>query len=416
MKSGDRDVPGSGAATEAWLYWLFPALTMSLGWGLRGFIGGGPLGAMIPGAAVALALCLLLGRKHDAAGLAAAFGAVGVGFGGEMTYGQTVGFIVQPATFYWGLAGLAVKGAVWGLLGGAVLGLGLVREQLRRGQLVAALALIVAGAHLGWKRINEPKLIYFSNLADRPRPEIWAGLLLGALLLLLWLARTGKAKMPALFAAAGAAGGGIGFGLGGVLMVLGRGLPVEQRWFDWWKLMEFTFGFCFGLALGVIAHRLRRELEGGEGPASAPATWKVMAATAVLAAALFGWEASEPLRYSFAVAGVALLTAALFWTSLGWQIAVTLTYSAAAIDLAEYHLERKLDAPAAAWSFAIASSVVVCYLVARRRASGRPMPAWCYLLLIWACLAISWLKTLIGPRPLYGHLVVELIFTAAAVL
>ena len=27
------------------------AVTMSLGWGLRGFIGGGPLGAMIPGAA-----------------------------------------------------------------------------------------------------------------------------------------------------------------------------------------------------------------------------------------------------------------------------------------------------------------------------------------------------------------------------
>ena len=27
---------------------LLPAVAMMLGWGLRGFIGGGPLGAMIP--------------------------------------------------------------------------------------------------------------------------------------------------------------------------------------------------------------------------------------------------------------------------------------------------------------------------------------------------------------------------------
>jgi hypothetical protein len=30
-------------------------------------------------------------------------------------------------------------------------------------------------------------LIYFSNRLDRPRAEIWAGLLLGAILLLAWL-------------------------------------------------------------------------------------------------------------------------------------------------------------------------------------------------------------------------------------
>ena len=35
---------------------LFPALAMSVAWGFRGFIGGGPLGAMIPGALAALAL------------------------------------------------------------------------------------------------------------------------------------------------------------------------------------------------------------------------------------------------------------------------------------------------------------------------------------------------------------------------
>ena len=33
----------------------------------------------------------------------------------------------------------------------------------------------------GWKLINEPKRIYFSDLYDRPRAELWAGLLIGAL-------------------------------------------------------------------------------------------------------------------------------------------------------------------------------------------------------------------------------------------
>ena len=45
--------------------------------------------------------------------------------------------------------------------------------------LPASLALI-AGCMVGWKLINEPKLIYFSNRLDRPRAEIWAGLLFAA--------------------------------------------------------------------------------------------------------------------------------------------------------------------------------------------------------------------------------------------
>ncbi|MFN9461471.1 MAG: hypothetical protein ACK6D7_29470, partial [Acidobacteriota bacterium] len=77
-----------------------PATAMMLGWGLRGFIGGGPFGAMIPGAMVVLALGVLYPRRDWT--LPAAFGAIGVGFGGEMTYGQTVGFIVKPETFWWG--------------------------------------------------------------------------------------------------------------------------------------------------------------------------------------------------------------------------------------------------------------------------------------------------------------------------
>jgi len=79
---------------------------------LRGYIGGGPLGAMIPGAMIGLALCLLLGREKEA-GIITVFAAIGIGFGGQETYGQTVGLSVKPETFSWGITGFFLKGGIW---------------------------------------------------------------------------------------------------------------------------------------------------------------------------------------------------------------------------------------------------------------------------------------------------------------
>src|SRR5687767_11234037 len=111
MKVADRDV------RPLWFWCVVPAITMSLGWGLRGVIGGGPLGAMIPGLMVALALCMLLERESDA-GWIAASAAVGVGFGGQETYGQTVGLALQRETFAWAITGFSLKGPIWGMLRG----------------------------------------------------------------------------------------------------------------------------------------------------------------------------------------------------------------------------------------------------------------------------------------------------------
>ncbi len=253
--------------TPLWRWLAFPAMAMSLGWGLRGYIGGGPLGAMIPGAMVGLALCLLLGREGDSA-LVAAFAAVGVGFGGEMTYGQTVGLSLQPETYWWAITGFAVKGAAWGLLGGAMIGAALDRSRYRMPDLAGGLVLLVAGTWAGWRVINEPKLIYFSNRVDRPRPEVWAGLLVGALVLLLWLAWRAGARLAAGFAGWGAIGGGLGFASGAALQVWGTRIfgvfPL-----GWWKVMELTFGALLGLALGWCAWRHRGELtRDGEGAAT----------------------------------------------------------------------------------------------------------------------------------------------------
>ena len=140
------------------------ACAMSLGWAFRGFIGGGPLGAMIPGAMVALALAWLLAMDDWAAGeevsartgMVAAFGAVGIGFGGQMTYGQTVGLASDVATMPWGLLGLTLKGAIWGLSGGAVLGLGFTIRRYSRMQVAAALGAMLAGTWAGWRWVNVP--------------------------------------------------------------------------------------------------------------------------------------------------------------------------------------------------------------------------------------------------------------------
>ena len=160
-----------------WYWCVLGTVAMSLGWGLRGSIGGGSLGAMIPGAMIGLVLCLLLDRRSDA-GLIAAFAAVGVGFGGTI---------------------------------------------------------MVLGTWLAWKYVNSPKLIYFSNLLDRPREELWAGLWLGGLLLVAWL----RSPVPAWFALHGAIGGGIGFGVGASLQPMGKavwaGMPL-----GWWKAMELV--------------------------------------------------------------------------------------------------------------------------------------------------------------------------------
>ena len=231
---------------------MLGAVTMSLGWGLRGSIGGGSLGAMIPGAMIGLVLCLMLGRQSDS-GLIVAFAAIGVGFGGQETYGQTVGLSLQPDTFWWAILGFVIKGAAWGLLGGAFIGLALDRPHYTNRQLLAGFVIMVIGTWLGWRYLNNPKLIYFSNRLDQPREELWAGLWLGGLLLLAWL----RSRVPSMFALYGAIGGGIGFGVGASLQPMGRavwaGMPL-----GWWKAMELTFGALLGLAYVLCAWSLRQ--------------------------------------------------------------------------------------------------------------------------------------------------------------
>jgi hypothetical protein len=367
---------------------LLPAVAMMLGWGLRGFIGGGPLGAMIPGAMVALAICLTRGITPSSR--ACAFGAIAIGFGGDMTYGQTVGAAVAAETRAWGLLGLTVKGAVWGMLGGAVLRLGFSKIAPKTMALIG-IVLSVAG-WVGWKLINQPKVIYFSNRLDRPREEVWAGLLLAALVLVLWQ------PMVRAFAAWGSLGGGLGFGLGGalqfyVIQYFGREHP-------WWKGMEFTFGFLFGLALAIAARQLPRSDE-PEPPADS--LWQNILTAIALEAYLISMTSYLPLRFGFLVTGMFTLWMVREHPPAAWQLGLTVPVAAALFDLVE------IGKPSWQAALAVAASVVVSVAVARFvncAASG-------LLVLTWATTTISMAKFFVqGAR---GEDLVRIAFILMAV-
>jgi hypothetical protein len=380
---------------------------MSLGWMLRGYIGGGPLGAMIPGAMVGLALCLLLGREKDA-GIIAAFAAIGVGFGGQETYGQTVGLSVKPETFTWGILGFFIKGGKWGLLGGAITGIALTRERYANKDLITAFGLMIAGTYIGWKLINQPKLIYFSDRIDRPREELWAGLLLGTLLMLAWLTFRGGARLPWSFALWCALGGAIGFSSGAAAQVWGR-VNMPTMPLGWWKFMEMTFGLLFGLAFGYCAWRNRRHLAPSQpGVSPQQSLPQAFLWALVSLAALLALYQNLPTRFEYTIIGAILLTVALFSEPFRWHTAISLTYCAFAIDLVK---ARPTYNQPAMITFVIVTTIAVI-LYTGRHPQARPM----FILMTWTSVGMALLKSFTPPAVFGAHVFMESLFVVFAVL
>ncbi|MBM3786995.1 MAG: hypothetical protein FJW30_21770 [Acidobacteria bacterium] len=381
--------------------YLLPAVAMMLGWGLRGFIGGGPFGAMIPGAMVALCLCLIY-RRRDAA-MIAAFGAIGIGIGGQMTYGQTVGYIVQKDTFWWGFLGLALKGGIWGLVGGAVIGMAFTPAT----RIVAGGAAAMAIAtQTGWKFFNEPKVVYFSNPLDKPRPEIWFGFLLAGVALLLWLGYL-KHLQPALrLALAGFAGGFTGFGFGGAIQGVGRIFFADWN-LHWWKYMEFTFGFCFGWALAwALKHS---KLDDTETEIDAPPAAVEMISAALCAGLTFWLTWKVSTRFTYLLVGGVLMIVLTRLRWLTWHVALTITFAATMLDSARYWSgEYKHGAPEPAYAVAILLSIAFAWLVRTwvRNDTFRALE-----LLTWGCVADATFKFAMGTG-LWDHVAIGFIVMA----
>ncbi|MBX3178696.1 MAG: hypothetical protein KF886_15160 [Candidatus Hydrogenedentes bacterium] len=124
--------PGLTAMRPATIFLV--ALSLSIGWGIRGNFGH-EYGAMIPGALAGLAVALLSGREdwRARAPYLAFFGALGWAFGGSMSYMQVVSYTHSghlPSQIY-GFFGVFVLGFLWAAMGGAGTAFGAIADRAR---------------------------------------------------------------------------------------------------------------------------------------------------------------------------------------------------------------------------------------------------------------------------------------------
>lgn len=259
-----------------------------LGWGIRGSYGH-ETGAMIAGVLIGFVLIReFLPESSSLKGArVVALLALGVSFGGSMTYGRTLGLSHSPAVvgqwdaLRWGLIGVAIKGGVWFGFAGLFLGMGMGKTRYRAleglGMVLGMLALIA----LGLRVLNEPynpstgefPRWFFSGAWPTPagpdptaRREVWGGLLF-AMVGLAYYARFFRGdRLAGRMAVVGFLAGAIGFTKGESLQAFhawnrsmfqpGGWLPVDPN-LNWWNLMEITFGAIggAGLAAGLAWNR-----------------------------------------------------------------------------------------------------------------------------------------------------------------
>ncbi len=282
-----------GFPTPAWQPILLGAAAGALGWGIRGQYGH-ETGAMIAGLLVSLTWAALLLRSlpSQVTLRAVAWTTVAIGFGGAMTYGQTIGLtqdaplVGNHAALAWGLLGLALKGGIWIGFAGLFLGMSLGGVRYRHlelaGLFTAMLLLFAAGTTLLDSPFNPQQrilpAIYFSAdwrwLPDattlKPRREVWGGLLfalIGAVTYAAAIRQDTLARRLALWAALG---GALGFPAGQCLQAFhawnqplfhSGPLATLAPFINWWNFMETTFGAIFGAVLGFGLWRNRHVLQ-----------------------------------------------------------------------------------------------------------------------------------------------------------
>ncbi|MBT5705568.1 MAG: hypothetical protein HOI66_04535, partial [Verrucomicrobia bacterium] len=142
---------------------LLSAMAGGMGWGIRGQYGH-ETGAMIAGALVGLVLAFFFCPRVSSlfTARAVALMTVAIGFGGSMTYGQTVGLthdaplIGNTDALTWGMVGLFIKGGLWIAFAGAFLGIGLSRVDYKPTEIASLLVLMVFLLFLGVSLINHP--------------------------------------------------------------------------------------------------------------------------------------------------------------------------------------------------------------------------------------------------------------------
>jgi hypothetical protein len=277
------------------IFWVIACTAMAagMGWGIRGQYGH-ETGAMIAGALTSLVIVMFF--IPDASSLTAARVAammtVAIGIGGTMTYGQTVGLthdrdlVGNWEALRWGLLGLFVKGGLWIGLAGTFLGMGLGGTRYRSLEMLLLMVTLIGLIFVGIRLINSPydpasrvlPKIYFSgswyfqpNKVDlKPRQEVWGGLLFAWLGLLCYISLLRRDVLALRMGLIGFISGGLGFSGGQCVQafhawnadLFSSGALSQFKffnYFNWWNMMETSFGLIFGtgLAIGLWMNRSR---------------------------------------------------------------------------------------------------------------------------------------------------------------
>ncbi|MFM7590614.1 MAG: hypothetical protein ACKO85_02370, partial [Isosphaeraceae bacterium] len=319
-------IPHSKSPALTLSHYLLATVAMSLGWGLRGTIGGGEIGAMIPGAMLGLVFARFARLDPLQSSLVSAASALGFGLGGAETYGQTIGLLKNQQTAAWGLLGLSLKGASWGIGAAFFLWAAFHYRHDRKLYLSIAFAIFISGTLAGWWFVNHPKLIYFSDPLNKPREEVWFGLILGPLLAMCYLSIAFRTRQPLAYSITGFIVGALGFGLGSLWLYFGFTRLPQWRSAPWWKLMEFSFGAILGAGFTISFPGLGQD---------SALTWKNDKSNSfrwinVLSGFLVSTLAIEiqfslPHRMPFLFLGVALFWLAFHFHGLAWHIAISIT-------------------------------------------------------------------------------------------
>lgn len=223
---------------------LIVAMALGTAWAVRGKFGH-EQGAAWAGAIGSIAL-ILVARRNDwyekiyKVALAAAFG---WGMGGMISYGVVVGYgrASDFVNAYYGLVMLFVIGALYGFVGGGLMGLTLTESKDFKIKWHALITEMLAGGLLAYAfLINQ-----LEWLMTPPRSELWAACF-GAALALAWYILRNDQRSVMKVAVCSALGAGFGFAFGNFLQVVGSGSGLP---FNLWNVMEYSIGFFGGLGM-----------------------------------------------------------------------------------------------------------------------------------------------------------------------